>query len=92
MPCSHVPSSRPLNAVALYDEFLHLLNCKINRDYLGDAEERALEDGVGAVAQSDLLCDLGCVDIVNLDIVVSKVLLDVVGEVLGKLLTSYICR
>ncbi len=69
--------------VALDDEFLHLLDGQIHGDnHFGDAEECALENGVGAVAQSDFLRDLGCVDVVDGDIVLSEVTLDVVGKVL----------
>ena len=71
--------------VALHDEFLHLLNGQIHGDNLGDAEECALQNGVGAVAQSDFLRDFGCVDVVNGDIVLGEVLLDVVGKMLGQL-------
>ena len=76
-----------LLAVRLNDEFLHLLNCEVNGDYFGDAEECALEDGVGTVAEADFLSDLGCVDVVNGDIVVSEILLDLVGEILGEFLS-----
>ena len=76
-----------LLAIALDDELLHLLNGQVDGDNLGDAEERALEDGVGAVAQTDFLSDLGGVDIVNRDVVVGEIFLHLCREVLGKLLT-----
>ncbi len=75
-----------LLAIALHDELLHLLYGQIHRNHLGDAEERALEDRIGAVAQTDLLSYLGCVDIIYGDIVVGKVLLHLVGKILGQLL------
>ena len=74
-----------LAAIGLDDELLHLLDGQVNGDNLGDAEECALQDGVGAVAQTNLLSDLGGVDVVNLDVVVGEVLLHVVGQVLGQL-------
>ena len=74
-----------LAAIGLHDELLHLLDGQVNGDNLGDAEEGTLQDGVGAVAQTNLLSDLGGVDVVNLDVVVGEVLLHVVGQVLGQL-------
>ncbi len=71
-----------LLAVALHDEFLHLLDSEVNGDNFGNAEECALKDGVGAVAKADFLSDLGSVDIVNGDVVLCEIALDVVGEVL----------
>ncbi len=71
-----------LLAIALHDEFLHLLNSEVDGDNFGNAEECALENGVGAVAKANFLCNLGCIDVVNGDVVLCEVALDVVGEVL----------
>ncbi len=73
-------------AVGLDDEFLHLLDGEVHGDHFCDAEECALEDGVGAVAQSDLACDLGCVDVVDGDVVLSEVTLHLVWQVCGQLI------
>ena len=68
--------------VALDDEFLHLLDGEVHGDNAGDTEEGALQDGVGAVAQTYFLRYAGSVDVVNGDVVLGEVLLDVVGQVL----------
>ncbi len=75
-----------LLAVALDDEFLHLLNGEINGDHFGDAEECALENGVGAVSEADFLSDLGSIDIVDGDVMVCEVFLHLVWQVLGQFL------
>ena len=91
-----------LLAVRLHDELLHLFYGQIHGDDTCDAEEGRLQDGVGAVAQADFLCDLRGVDIVNLDVVLGKVSLHAVRQVLGQRkkvpfffkprVTSYMCR
>ena len=53
-----------LLAIALDDEFLHLLYGELYGDYTGDAEESALEDSVGAVAETYFLSYLGSVDVI----------------------------
>ena len=75
-----------LLAVRLHDELLHLFYGQIHGDDTCDAEEGRLQDGVGAVAQADFLCDLRGVDIVNLDVVLGKVSLHAVRQVLGQFL------
>ena len=70
-----------LLAVALDNEFLHLLNGQVDGDDLGDAEECRLQDGVGAVAKTDFLGYLGGVDVVDGDVVFGKITLGVVGQV-----------
>ena len=67
-------------AVSLFDEVLHLLHGLVNGDHAGDAEEGALQNGVGAVAQSNLLADLRSVDIINLDVVLCEVSLNFVRD------------
>ncbi len=66
-------------AVALYDEFLHLLDGEVNGYHFCDAEECRLEYGVGAVAQTYLLSYLGGVDIVYRYVVLGEVALNLVG-------------
>lgn len=78
-------------AVALDDEFLHLLDGEVNGDYFGDAEECALEDGVRAVAEADFLSNLRGVDVVDGDVVLCEVALDVDGEVLCEFLAFPDC-
>ena len=73
-------------AVRLDDEFLHLLDGEVDGDNFGDAEECALENGVGAVAQTDFLCNFCRIDIVNRDVVVGEIFLNLCREVFGKLL------
>jgi len=71
-----------LLAIRLHDEFLHLLYSQINGDNACDAEECRLQDSVGTVTQTDFLCNLSCVDVVNGDIVLCKILLHLVRQVL----------
>ena len=75
-----------LLAVRLHDEGFHLLHSEFDGNYLGDAEECALQDGVGAVAQTNLLSNLGGVDIVYLDVVLGEVALHLVGDEAYKLI------
>ena len=74
-----------LLAVALDDELLHLLHGEVHGDDAGDAEEGTLQDGVRAVAKSDFLSNLRGVDVIDLDVVLSEVLLHLGGEVLLQL-------
>ena len=69
-----------LLSVRLHDECLHLLNCKISRYNLCYAEECRLKNGIGTIAQTNLLRNLGCIDIINLDIVLCKISLHFVGN------------
>ena len=73
--------------VRLDDEFLHLFNSLFYGNYTCDTEECGLENGIGTVAQTDFLCNLSCVDIVNRDIVLREVFLHLVGQVLSQLFT-----
>ena len=70
-----------LLAVGLHDELLHLFHCKVHGDDFGDAEESRLENGVGAVAETDFLRNLGGVNIVNGNIMLGKVALHIVRQV-----------
>ena len=76
-----------LCSVRLQGGSLHLLNCKLYRDNLCDAEESRLKDGVGTVTQTNLLSNLGSVDGINSDIVLSEVTLYLVRHELLQLLT-----
>ena len=73
-----------LLAVRLHDEFLHLFDSQIDRDNAGDAEEGRLEDGVRAVAQTDFLCNLRSVDVVNRNILLGEITLNIVRQVLSQ--------
>ena len=75
-----------LLAIGLHDELLHLLDGQVNGDNLGDAEEGRLKDGIGAVAQANLLCNLCGVDVVNGDVVLCEVAFYSVRQVLGQFL------
>ena len=70
-----------LLAVGLHDELLHLFHCKVHGDDFGDAEESRLENGVGAVAETNFLRNLGGVNIVNGNIMLGKVALHIVRQV-----------
>ena len=72
--------------VRLNDECLHLLYSEIQRNNLCDTEECRLEDGVGTVAETNLLSNLSCVDIVNSDVVLSEVTLYLVRDEVNQLL------
>ena len=65
----------------------HLLNGFLYRYNARDTEECRLKNSVRTVAQTNLLCNLRGVDIVNLDIVVCKVFLYSVRHELNQLLT-----
>ena len=82
----HVDNVLTLLAVRLHDELLHLLDGKVNGDNLRDAEECRLEDGVGAVAQTNLLCNLGGVDIIYLDVLLGEHALHLVRNEVDELL------
>ena len=64
-----------LLAIALNDELLHLLNSKVDRNNLSNTEECRLQNSVGTVTKTNLLCNLCCVDIVNSDVILSEVTL-----------------
>lgn len=74
-------------AVGFDDEFLHLFDCQVYGYHFGDAEEGALQDGVGSVAEAYFLRDACCVDVIYGDIVLCKVALDLIGQVFGQLLS-----
>ena len=66
---------------------LHLFNCLLYRDDTCDAEECRLEDSVGTVAETNLLSNLSCIDVVNLDFLLSENCLHLVRDVVDKFLT-----
>ena len=69
-------------AVRLHDEFLHLFDGEINGDNAGNTEECRLQNGIGTVTETYFLCNLGSIDIVNRDILLSEITFYVVGQVL----------
>ena len=70
-----------LLAVALLDEVFHLFNGLFDGDHARDAEEGALQNGVGAVAESDFGGDLRGVDHIDRDVLLCQHALDLVGHV-----------
>ena len=83
----HVYDVLTFLAVRFYYGLLHLLYSELDGDDLGDAEECTLENSVGTIAETNLLCYLGGVDVVNGDVVGSKVPLDAVRQEVDKFLT-----
>ena len=73
-------------AVGLLDEELHLLHSQVVRDNLRDLEECGLEDSVGPVSKAYLLCNLGGIDDIHVDIVLCQIFLNMVRKVLLGLL------
>ena len=67
-------------AVALHDELLHLLDSQVVRNDARNLEEGALEDGVGAVAQTNLGGNLRGVDDIHINIIEGQILLHIVGK------------
>ena len=80
-----------LLTVRLNDEFLHLLNSQVNRNYACNTEECTLKDCIGTVTKANLLSNLSCVDVVNFYIVVCKVFLNIVRKILSQLFTIPYC-
>ena len=83
----HVYHVLTLLAIRLDNGLLHLLYSQFYGDNLGDAEESRLEDGICAVAQTDFLSNLGCIDIINGDVLLGEVLLQIVGNEVHQFLT-----
>ena len=81
----HADHFLALLAVALVDGFLHEGHCLLVGDDAGNLEECGLEDGVGAVAQTDLLGYLGGVDDVDFQTFLGDDLLYMVGNPLESL-------
>ena len=82
----HVHDVLALLAVGLEGRVLHVLHGVVDGDDAGDAEERALEYGVGASSESYLLGYLGGVDDVEPDLLASDHRLHIVGDALHGLL------
>ena len=59
----------------LIDELLHLFHSEVVRNDTRNLEEGRLQDGVGAVAQANLAGNLGRIDDVHVDMVLSQVFL-----------------
>jgi len=74
-----------LGTVRLQGSSLHLLYSELHRDDASDAEEGRLQDGVGAVAQTNLLGNLRGVDGIYGDVVLCEVALYLVRHELLQL-------
>ena len=81
----HVNHVLTLLAVGLHDCVLHVLHGVLCGDDAGDAEECALEDGVGTSAKADLCGDLGGVDDIDLDVLAADGSLHIIRDVLDGL-------
>ncbi len=73
-------------SVALNNEFLHLLYGKINRNYLCNAEECRLENGIRPVAETNFLSNLCGIDIINGYVVLRKITFDMVRQIVCQVL------
>ena len=82
----HLDDLLTLLGEGLEGGFLHVLLGLIDREHAGELEEGGLQDGAGAVAQADLLGDVGGVDGVELDAALGQDALGAVREVLCDLL------
>ena len=71
-------------AIRFEDEFLHLLDSKVNRNYFCNTEECRLKDSVSAVAKTDFLSNSSSIDIVNSDIVLSEIAFHFVWQVFSQ--------
>ncbi len=74
-----------LSSVRLQGSSLHLLNSELYRDNAGDTEECTLQDSVGTVTQTNLLCNLGSVDGIYSNVVLCEVTLYLVRHELLEL-------
>ena len=70
-----------LLSVRLHDEFLHLFDSQINRNYTCDTEKCRLQDCIGAVTQTNFQCDLCSIDIINRNIFLSEITFYAVRQV-----------
>ena len=77
----HVDHILTLLAIRFVDGFLHLLFGLIVRNNPRYLEEGALHDRVGTAAESDLCSDLRCVDDIEIDLVLSQILLHCIRQV-----------
>ena len=76
----HIDDILALLAVRLLNSLLHLFNRLLERNHVCDLEECTLHNGVGAVAQTQLSSDLGCVDDIEVNVVLSQINLHCVGQ------------
>ena len=76
-----------LLTVRLHDELLHLFNSQVYRNNACDTEECRLKDSIGTVTQTNFLCNLCSVDIVNSNIVFCEIFLNLVRQVLSQFFT-----
>src|SRR5699024_7591536 len=71
----HINDILALLQVGLGCCFLHEADCVLRRHNLSQCEECGLENGIGALAHTDLDCQVDCVDGVQLDVVLCDVAL-----------------
>ena len=76
----HVDDVLALHAVGLLDGLLHLVDSLVERDDVGDLEERRLHDRVGTRAQPELGGDLRGVDDIEIDLVLGQIGFHVVRQ------------
>jgi len=81
----HIHNLLALLGVALHDCFLHVTHSLLDGQNAGELEECGLQNGVGTVAQTQLGCNLGCVDGVELNAPLSNDAFHLVGQVLFQL-------
>ena len=74
-----------LLAIGLGGSFLHKGNGLVCGDDLGKGKECSLKNGVGTVSETQLHCDVGSVDGVELNVVLGNILLHLGGKMLVKL-------
>ena len=82
----HLDNSVALLAVALLGSGLHELNSFVDGHNVSQLEESRLQDGVGALAHADLDSLIDSIDGIQLDVVVSDILLCLGVQVLAQLL------
>ena len=81
----HLNDVHALLGVGLRCLFLHVLDCLFLGKNLRQGEECRLEDGVGALAHADLLCQVNGVDRVELNVVLCNVALGSSVQMMGEL-------
>ena len=82
----HLNNVLALLAVALLSCLLHEVDSVLDGHNVSQLEESGLQDGIGALAHTDLDCLIDGVDGVQLNVVVSNVLLSLSVQVLAQLL------
>ena len=82
----HLNDVLALLAVALLSGLLHEVDGVLDGHNVSQLEESGLQDGIGALAHTDLDSLIDSVDGVQLDVVVSDVLLGLSVQVMAQLL------